>query len=264
MYHFFYLVNINNMKKILFTGARSGIAKDVIDNLTHDYYIYMTVHTKIEEERLKEEYKNINNIEIFKLDVTSREDKEKIKDLELDILVLNAAIGYAGSILELPIEKIKENYEVNVFANIEIIQKIVNKMLEKNKGKIIIVSSLAGIIPIPFMGSYCATKSSLIMFAKILKKELKILKSKIKVKLILPGVYKTGFNEIMRNNKNEYIKKFKNQKNKIELNEKIIFDLLAKNNLETIRKEIIKAIVDKNNKFIYSAPISAKLITKLY
>lgn len=251
------------MKKILFTGSRSGIAKDVIDNLTKKYFIYMTVHTE-KEERIKEEYKDKKNIEVFKLDVTSKEDKDKIKELDIDIIVLNAAVGYSGSILELPIDKIKENFEVNVFSNIELIQIVVNKMLEKNKGKIIIISSIAGLIPIEFMGSYCATKSSLIMFAKVLKKELKILKSNIKVKLILPGVYKTGFNEVMRDNKKEYIKRFKKQEKQIKIKEMIIFDLLAKNNLKSIRKEIIKAIEEDNNKFIYSAPISAKLITKLH
>ena len=264
MYHFFYLVNNNTMKKILFTGAKSGIAKDTINHLIKNYYIYITVHTKKEEEILIKEYKNINNIKVFKLDVTNQEDKNKIKDLEIDIIVLNAAIGYGGSLLEIPIEKIKENFETNVFSNIEIIQIIIGKMLEKKKGKIIIISSIAGLIPIEFMGSYCATKSSLIMIAKVLKKELKLLESNIKVKLILPGVYKTGFNEIMRDNKKEYIKRFKNKERQINLKEMIIFDLLAKNNLTTIRKEVIKAINDNNNKFIYSAPLSAKIISKLY
>lgn len=252
------------MKKILFTGSRSGIAKDVIDNLKENYFIYMTVHTKKEEERLKEEYKDKKNIEVFKLDVISKEDKDKIKELDIDIIVLNAAVGHSGSILEIPIDKIKDNFEVNVFSNIELIQIASNKMLDKKKGKIIIISSIAGLIPIEFMGTYCATKASMIMIAKVLKKELNMLNKNIKVKLILPGVYKTGFNEVMRDNKNKYIKKFENQKNKIELKESILFDLLAKNNLKSIRNEIIKAIEANDNKFIYSAPISAKLISKLY
>lgn len=57
-------------------------------------------------------------------------------------------------------------------------------MLKNQNGKIIIISSLAGIIPIEFLGSYCATKASIIMLAKVLQKELKIVNPNIKIKII--------------------------------------------------------------------------------
>ena len=65
------LDNINNMKKILFTGARSGIAKHVIDKLIklNKYYIYLTVHTEEEQKSIKAIYANTKNIEFFKLDI---------------------------------------------------------------------------------------------------------------------------------------------------------------------------------------------------
>lgn len=265
MYLFFNCENNNNMKKILFTGARSGIAKDVIDNLLNkDYYIYATTHTKEEAIRLKEEYRNLKNIECLKLDITKENDRNILYNFDLDIIVLNAAIGYGGSLIELPIDRIRENYEVNFFSNIQIIQIVLAQMIKKKEGKIIIISSIAGILPIEFMGSYCSTKASLIMLAKILRKELKLLKSNIKIKLIEPGVYKTGFNEIMRENKKEYIKSFDKSKEKIKIKESLMFDLLGRKDLSSISSEIIKAITDNNNIFIYSSPISTKIFAKLY
>ena len=173
------------MKKILFTGARSGIAAAVIAKLLQkDYFIYVTTHTKQEEKSCKEKYKNYDNISCFKLDITNHKDKEKLKNLDVDILVSNAATGYGGSIIEMPINTIRKNYEVNVFSNFEAIQIVLKNMIKKRNGKIIIIASLAGIIPIEFLGSYCSTKASVIMLAKVLKKELKLLNTNIKIKVI--------------------------------------------------------------------------------
>lgn len=254
------------MKNILFTGARSGIAAEVIDNLLHDdYFIYITVHTKEEEKSIRKKYASYKNISCFKLDVTNNIDKNKLYNLDIDILVSNAAIGYGGSIIEIPIEKLKENYEVNVFSNFEIIQIVLKNMIKKKEGKIVIMSSLAGIIPIEFLGSYCSTKSSIIMLAKMLKKEITILNYNISIKLIEPGVYKTGFNEVMLDNKDlSNSQYFHGKKGKIKFKEYIIFNLMGKKKLDSIVKKIIKAIKSDDSKFIYSAPLTQRIAAKIY
>ena len=253
------------MKKILFTGARSGIAKNVIEKIINsDYYIYITVHTFEEERRVKEEYKKYKNIECFKLDITLDNDRKKLNDLNIDILVLNAAVGYGGSLIEIPIQKIKDNFEVNVFSNIELTQIVLKKMIKKREGKIIFISSIASVIPIEFIGSYCSSKSSFTMIAKVLKKELDLLNTNIKIKLILPGIYKTGFNEFMLNDKDLSKSLFKNKKEDIEFKEYILFNLLSKKDLNSISKKIVSAINSDNNKFVYSAPLSQKIFSKLY
>lgn len=261
------LDNINNMKKILFTGARSGIAKNVIDKLIklNKYYIYITVHTEKEETCIKNIYNNTKNITCFKLDITKKEDRNKVINLNIDILVCNAAIGISGSLIEIPIYKVKENFNVNVFSNLELIQLTLKNMLKNQNGKIIIISSLAGIIPIEFLGSYCATKASIIMLAKVLQKELKIVNPNIKIKIIEPGIYKTGFNEIMIDNKNiDNSKYFKSKKNDIEIKDYIMFDFLAHKKLNSISKQIIKAIQKDNNKLIYKAPFFQSIFSKIY
>ena len=71
------------MKTILFTGARSGIINKVIDNIIDkNFKIYVTVHTMSELKRIKEKYKNNKNIMCFKLDVTSKKDREKLKNMK--------------------------------------------------------------------------------------------------------------------------------------------------------------------------------------
>ena len=80
------------MKKILITGARSGIINKVIDKIENDYFIYVTVHTDSQLKAIKEKYKNNKNIKCLKLDITNKRDITKIKNLDIDIFLINAAI----------------------------------------------------------------------------------------------------------------------------------------------------------------------------
>src|SRR5574344_72609 len=253
------------MKKILITGARSGIASSYIDYIKdRDYLIYATTHKELESKRLKEKYKNYKNKISFKLDITKEEDRDKIKDLDIDVIILNAAISNGGSLMEIDISKVKENFEVNVFSNLILIQKYIKNRYIKG-GKIIIMSSLAGIIPLPFVGSYCATKASLIKFAEVLRKELSLVNKKINISLIEPGIYKTGFNEFMFMNKydnNDLY--FRNVLDKIEKQEDLLINVLAKKSILSIVKKIDKAVISNNPKLIYRAPLLQVIGAKIY
>ncbi|MDD2181573.1 MAG: SDR family NAD(P)-dependent oxidoreductase, partial [Bacilli bacterium] len=150
------------MKKILFTGARSGIAHATIKRLLNkDYLIYLTVHTDKQLELVRETYKNNENVICLKIDITNKEDLIKLEGLDIDILVSNASIGEGGSIVEIPMDKVRNNFEVNVFSNFEIIQKVFKQMIKKNNGRIIVMSSLIRLVPINFLGVYSATKASI-------------------------------------------------------------------------------------------------------
>lgn len=256
------------MKTILFTGARSGIISKVIEKLVNKkYYIYVTVHTDKQLQIVKRKYAKYSNVECFKLDVTNKEDREKLNDLDIDILVANAAIGEGGSMVEIPMDKVRNNFEVNVFSNFEIIQIVLKKMIEKDSGKIINMASLAGIVPLSFLGSYCATKASIIKMTACLKKELKILNSKVKICLIEPGLYHTGFNQVMLDNKYEWMDNetfFKYHLEQIRKKENFIFSTFENYNYNSIVNKIIKAIKCKNPDFIYRAPFCQVVGAKLY
>lgn len=255
------------MKKVLFTGARSGISNATLERVKNDYYIYLTVHTEKQLEKVKEKYKNYSNIECFKLDVTNNKDKEKLKKLDIDILVSIAAIGEGGSISEIDMDRVRNNFEVNVFSNFEIVQIVLKNMIKKDSGKIIMMSSLASILPIPFLGSYCSTKASISMLTTTLKKEIKLISKNIKICLIEPGIYDTGFNQVMLDNKYKWMdldSYFKEQIKFIRKKENLFFNLLEKKNLNSITSKIENAIRKDNPRFIYRAPIIQSIGTKLY
>lgn len=256
------------MKTILYTGARSGIAKNVIDKFINnkDYLIYLTVENDNQLKQIAKIYKDIDNVKYFKLNLLDEEDIKLVEKLNIDILVSNAAVGYGGSIAEMDIEKIKENFNVNVFNNIKLVKTVLKQMIKKKEGKIIMMSSLAGIMTIPFLGSYCATKASIIKFTQCLKMELKNLDTNIKISLVLPGMYHTGFNQVMLENKYKGMEQgyFKEELELIRAKENLFFNLLELNSYDSISNKIYKAITTNNPKFIYTAPLSQYIASKIY
>ena len=251
------------MKKILITGARSGMIYPVIQRLKRNYFIYVTVHTDSEVKYIKNLYKE-NNIECIKLDITK--DLDKLNKLDIDILVCNAAIAESGSLFEIPLEKVKEKYNVNVFSNLDLIQKVSKKMIKKGKGKIVIISSLTSKMVLPFLGSYSSSKASLSAIARSLYYESKLLKSKIDIVLIEPGLYKTGFNKLAFDKKYEFMDNDSFFKSQIELIRKVenaYLFLFERRKLKSIANKIYEAITIDNPKFRYSAPFSHNLFSKI-
>ncbi len=254
--------------KILITGAASNIGFETgLRLLKLGHFVYFTVHHDYEVNNV---IKNLNkykldNYQCFKLDITNEMDRKKIRNLDVDCLINNAAIGIGGSLLELSVDRIKENFEVNVFSALRLTQiYAAHLFLEQKPGNIVFVSSIAGIIPISFLGSYSATKASLIAIATVLRREVNLLTKDIKVKLIEPGIYNTGFNDVMLENKLDFKSKYFKDLESITLKQKKIFDLIGHDDVSSIAKKIVDAALDNSNKLIYRAPFSQVILTKLY
>lgn len=256
------------MKHILITGARSGLMHAVIEKLKQkDVYLYVTVHTEKQLQRVKERYQENHNIECFKLDITDPDDLKKLEQYKIDVLINNAAIGIGGSIAEMPLDDVRTNFEVNVFSSFEVIQRVLKPMIDRQAGKIIIIGSLAGIIPLPFLGSYCATKASIHILARTLKEELKLIPSSPSISLIEPGLYHTGFNQVMLEDKYDWMKKksyFKEELELIRRRENLLIHFLEKQKFDSIVNKIITSIFSSNNHFLYRAPFFQTMGAKLY
>ena len=134
----------------------------------------------------------------LRLDVTSREDCEhfvKVGVRELgkpDVLINNAGVGLYESFEDSKEEEIRWLFEVNFFGLLNITKYTLPHLKEK-RGTIINISSLAGKLPLPFMGVYSASKGALNLFSEALRNELK--KDDVHVLLVLPGSIRTGFSE---------------------------------------------------------------------
>ena len=129
--------------------------------------------------------------DVSQIGETVNKIREKLGDV--DVLLNNAAYAVAGLAEDCPIEKYKENFEVNFFAPLAFIQAVVPGMKKKNFGQIINVSSGVGKRALPGFSSYCATKFSLNGLTESLRLELA--PWNIDVISIFPGAVATHFHK---------------------------------------------------------------------
>lgn len=251
--------------KILITGASSGIGYLTALTLAkRGHIVYLTCHNNGQAKSVSSKVKAFNNIKVLKINITKREDRQKVLDLDIDVLFNNAAIAEGGSIVEADMDRIRENFEINVFSSFELLQMVIRQMIKKNHGRVVIMSSMAGVIPIPFVGIYGSTKSSISMLTNTLKKELKLIGSNVDVALIEPGLYHTGFNNMLLDSKYDDGKYFKNIKKKVYNIEHFLLKLGEKRKLDSIVVQIVRAIEDKKIKKVYRAPFFQNFFLKIY
>ena len=246
-------------KTILITGAGSGIGKDTAFALCKNgHRVIATTETDMQCQTLQDECKGLNmSIEVFKLDITSVTDRQKIADYDLDVLINNAGIGESGSLAEIAINRVRHNFEVNVFSAFELSQIALAKMLAKNKGTVLFISSLAGRIALPFLGPYCMTKFALSAGAETLRNEVHRVRKNVHISLIEPGGYHTGFNQANIAKKYNWMSSqsiFYPILDKIKKEEKRQFAFTEAKSTKSIVAKIVKATEASRPKLRYSAP----------
>jgi short-subunit dehydrogenase len=247
------------MKKqtILITGAATGIGRATLERLLMrgKYHLIAAVETAEQLKLLNKEENT--DVEILKLDVTQPKDRDVLMEKNIDILIHNAGVGYTGSLYDVPLEKIRHNFEVNLFGILEINKLLLPKMVERGRGRIIAISSIAGRIPLPFFGPYNMTKYALSVGMEDLRNELESIESGVSVSVVEPGAYHTGFNQQMVETRREYTQKdspfYPGLEKRIQKDLKQ-FELLEVKNLDSIVRQIVKAIEDDKPKFRYTAP----------
>jgi len=174
-------------RKIVITGSGTGLGKQAAVKLARrGHIVYATTYLHEECDFFLDIAKKEKlNLYSFKLNILDKSDLEKLQDIDFDTLINNAAIGDSGSITEINIDRIKKVFETNVFANINITQIAIKKFIKEKYGKIIFLSSLAGIASAPFLAPYCSSKFAIESFVTSLRQELKLLKDvDIKIKMI--------------------------------------------------------------------------------
>lgn len=244
-------------KTILITGAASGFGKDTSIALANrGHNVIATVHREESVLELKNETKDLFQ-NIFKLDINLESDRNKIKDLSIDVLINNAAIGESGALAEVPMDRLRNNFETNVFSTIALSQIALKNMLKKQSGTVVFISSLAGRMPMPFLGPYSMTKFALTAAATMMRSELKKISKTVNVTIVEPGGYHTGFNQKNLARKYEWMGEstlFYNKIDELKKEEKLQFKLTEVKSTKTIVSKIVKAAEASKPRLRYVAP----------
>lgn len=182
-------------QKILITGASSGFGRGAAIALARQgHKVVATAETWPQVRSLRADAVEAGvDMEVIKLNLLDSIDIAHAGRFDPDVLVLNAGVMEGGSIADIPMQRVRESFDINVFGHLQLVQAIVPKMVARRSGKVVWTSSMGGILVVPFLGVYCATKHAIEAIAGSMKAELAPFG--IKVATVNPGVFGTGFND---------------------------------------------------------------------
>lgn len=204
------------MKTVLVTGGSRGIGKAIAIKFAENNYNVILNYNKSYEaaKKIEDTYKNIR---IFRADVSNSKDVQSMINFAnetfggIDILVNNAGIGCTGLLQNLTFEEWQDVFNVNVNGVFNCTRCILPDMISKQKGKIINISSIWGMVGASCEVAYSASKAAVIGFTKALAKEVG--PSGITVNVVAPGI-------IMTDMVNQYsVEEFDDIRNQIPLGE---------------------------------------------
>jgi len=176
-------------KSVLITGCSEG-------GIGHELALQFHGHglKVIATGRSVESMKTLKTqgIDTLKLDVTSPSDirsvkaqVEKITGGTLDVLVNNAGVAYESAVSDDNMERVRSIFDTNFFGIVETVQAFLPLLIAANKGqyassahsiswasRIILVSSITAIMPMPFHAAYNATKAALLQYGNTLRIEM--------------------------------------------------------------------------------------------
>lgn len=138
------------------------------------YSVYAGVRKEADRERMEAEHPNIRPIILdvtVPADVTRSMQTVREAGDTLVGLVNNAGIAVAGPLEYLPIEALRNQFEINTIAPIAMAQAAL-PLLRESHGRIVFIGSIAGRISAPFVGPYSASKAALASLVDALRQEL--------------------------------------------------------------------------------------------
>lgn len=184
----------------LITGASKGIGEAYAQQLASRGADLVLVARSAEAlEQLASQLREAHgsHVVVIAADLFDRAAPQAIVDtlteqgIEIDLLINNAGLGAVGPFLTRPLGPNIDSVELNINALMALVHGIGPAMVERDRGGIINVSSVAGFQPMPFQASYGATKAFVLSFTEAVAEELR--DSNVHVMAAHPGPVETGF-----------------------------------------------------------------------
>jgi NAD(P)-dependent dehydrogenase (short-subunit alcohol dehydrogenase family) len=188
-------VTDRTQKTVLITGCSSGIGACLAAAIhaRRGYRVLASARARADVERLRDA-----GMEALELDLEDSgsisaavEDALDRGSGTIDVLINNGAYGQPGAVEDLSREALRAQFEVNVFGTHELTTRVLPAMRRQGRGRIIQISSILGLVSLPFRGAYNASKHALEALSDTLRLELR--GTGIHVSLIEPGPIESRF-----------------------------------------------------------------------
>lgn len=175
-------------KVVVISGATSGIGRATADQFAKKgFKVYCLARKKPEN----------YPYEFFACDLTKIDELETAVqsilavEPQIDILICNAGMGISGVLETCELSSAKYLFDVNFFSSFALAKAFLPTMRSQKNGKIIFISSVGSIFPLPYQAFYSASKSALETLAQAWSIEVKPFG--VQIGCILPGDTKTSF-----------------------------------------------------------------------
>jgi len=178
------------MKQVIFiTGASSGIGRAIAGSLaSRGDVVYGTSRKPDQEEK---------TYHLIPMDITDEVSVNHAigtvieQEGRIDVLINNVGIGIGGAIESFTQEEAFWQMDVNFTGMTRVTRAVLPQMRQQRSGKIINISSIGGLIGLPFQGFYSASKFAIEGYSEALAMEVR--PWNIRVVVVNPGDFKTGF-----------------------------------------------------------------------
>ena len=180
-------------RAVLITGCSSGIGWATAERLAgRGWTVYATARNVEAIEPLR-----ARGCRLLPLDVTDEDSMQlAVEEVEraegaVGVLINNAGYSQSGAVEVVPMEKVRSQFETNVFGLVRMCQLVLPGMRRQGSGKIVNLSSMGGKLTFPGAGFYHATKHAVEAISDALRFEVRGFG--VEVVVIEPGLIRTGF-----------------------------------------------------------------------
>ena len=178
---------------VLVTGASSGIGNACATHLAkRGYRVYGTCRNPSTYVKKADEF-----FEMVSMNATDDQSVAKAMasvvaaEGKIDVVVCNAGMGISGSVEDSRIEDIELQMDTNFLGAVRVVKALLPAFRQAGSGKFIVMSSMAGVVGMPFQAFYSSSKYALEGFVESLRYELRPFG--VEACLIEPGDFRTGF-----------------------------------------------------------------------
>lgn len=161
------------MPVVLITGCSSGIGRALADSFkSAGYDVWATARKADDVATLIKAGFSSRQLDVNDEDALVRlADAIETAHGGLDILINNAGYGAMGPLLDGGVEAMQRQFETNVFALIGVTRALF-PLLRRNRGLVVNIGSVSGVLVTPFAGAYCASKAAVHALSDALRLEL--------------------------------------------------------------------------------------------
>lgn len=186
---------------VLITGATNGLGKAAALLLAERGYRVFAAGRSAEKRAQLDATARASQLplETLEMDVCDGSSvREGVAEIlrragRIDVLVNNAGVAYVACVEDMRIEDWRRQFEVNLFGTIRVTQAVLPQMRERRSGRILLMSSVSGLVTPPTQAAYSGSKHALEALGNALRHEL--YPFGIRTILIEPGYIVTGIQQ---------------------------------------------------------------------